>query len=89
MKEILSHDCSKLSSFAGHLITVALSNKIINLALQAEEKNLKDIDSPWWKTYEWLNDMLVRFQEALPRHLRLPDAMDHPDVVSVNLSLQA
>lgn len=89
MKEILSHDCSKLSSFAGHLITVALSNKIINLALQAEEENLKDIDSPWWKTYEWLNDILVRFQEALPRHLRLPDAMDHPDVVSVNLSLQA
>jgi hypothetical protein len=81
---------SLLSPTGATVLVAFLAGRILNHLKQrtSVEKRHND-QNAFWDTHQRLDNMLLDVSLNLPDHLRLPLGMDNPNVVFVNMNLQA
>ena len=90
LTEALSSDgASQLSSFGGVVVMACLFGRNLNHLHRQHPDSDDDSASnnSFWRRHRTLDNILLNVSIGLPDHLRVPNALDDPNVVFVNMCI--
>lgn len=77
-----------LESLGGIVVTAAmLGRNLLHLHRPSADDNESDINSGFWTRHRQIEQILLQTSLGLPEHLRLPAALNDPNVVFANMCI--
>ncbi|KAK5134967.1 hypothetical protein LTR08_005919 [Meristemomyces frigidus] len=89
LEDALNPACaSNLSSFAGVVLLACLFGRnLLHLHRPTPDDNDEDLNGEFWKRHRHIDNILLNTALALPDALRLPNGLNDPNVVFLNMNI--
>ncbi|PGH01724.1 hypothetical protein GX51_05040 [Blastomyces parvus] len=87
---VAGENISTLSALAGLVVIACIFGRNLHhLHRTTSDDDVRDLNGGFWKRHRALDNIILNTSLALPSHLRLPEAINDPGVVFLNLCIHS